>query len=385
MAERGKTGNVTTVRREKPCEQARKAPEEETMEWYKINLQLFADGGAGGAADGGAAAGDAGVSAPDAGEQEDLTQPRTAKQRERARRRQQRVGQTLATVANAAAPDSASPGTQTAPQEPGAEPMQQTEPQAEEKASFDVLLQDPEYKKAFDKRVNTMFRQRFADEEGRKERDGQVSQLMTTLAQMLGQEVTDAEKLDPKALNQALLENQTLLEAAALEAGVSTQQYKADLQMRTENSLLKAQMQQTRAQQQAQEQENQRRQAFEALKQEAEQLKTMYPQLDLAQMLQDTQTVRTMQALQMAGVQDPVRTAYEAKHRDQILGSLAARAAQTGMQKVAASVAANQQRPEENGQKSQGGIMTALDVRNLTRKQREDINRRVRAGEKIVL
>lgn len=357
------------------------------MEWYKINLQLFADGGAGGAADGGAAAGDAGVSAPDAGEQEDLTQPRTAKQRERARRRQQRVGQTQATVANAAAPDSASPGTQTAPQEldPGGEPEPEPAPQAEQKASFDVLLQDPEYKKAFDKRVNTMFRQRFADEEGRRERDGQVSQLMTTLAQMLGQEVTDAEKLDPKALNQALLDNQTLLEAAALEAGVSTQQYKADLQMRTENSLLKAQMQQTRAQQQAQEQENQRRQAFEALQQEAEQLKTMYPQLDLAQMLQDTQTVRTMQALQMAGVQDPVRTAYEAKHRDQILGSLAARAAQTGMQKVAASVAANQQRPEENGQKSQGGIMTALDVRNLTRKQREDINRRVRAGEKIVL
>lgn len=130
-------------------------------------------------------------------------------------------------------------------------------------------------------------------------------------------------------------------------------------------------------------QEMQRLQAFQSLQQEAAQLSNLYPQLNLEQMLQDPQTMRTIQALQIAGAKDPVRTVWEASHRDEIMGGLAARAAQTGMQKVANAVAANAKRPDENGVQAQGGIQTNIDPRTLSRDQRRDIRKRVARGEKI--
>lgn len=363
------------------------------MNVIKWNLQLFADGGAQGAGQGGMAVGNTGVSAPDAGEPLTLEQPRTTRQRERARRRQQREGQQTGTVANVPESGSASPGTQEqASQQPAPETVQ-TDGQdgakdqsgtqnAPEKPSFAQLIQG-EYKQDFDKQVHEIIKKRFKDDASRAERDGNVNQLMTTLAQMLGQRVEDPEKLDPVELKQALLENQSLIDAAAMDAGVSSQQYRAELEMRSENALMKAQLQQQKQMQQENAQEQQRRQAFMQLQQEAQELKKIYPELELAQLLADNQAMRAVQALQIAGAKDPVRTIYEAKNRDRIMGGLARTAAQQGMQKVANAVAANQRRPDENGMQSQGGILSVMDVRNLSKEQRKDIKRRVRAGERI--
>lgn len=355
------------------------------MFFYKVNLQRFADGGTGDGGDGGAAANTTGVTAPDAGVQQTF-EPRTSRQKERAIRRKSRVGQQTGTVANAPASDSTSPGTQQQPvqNEPAdtaaQPPQEQTGAQA---AIFDQILQDPQHKKEFDKRVNAMFRQRFGDEEVRREKDAQTAQLMTTLAQMLGVEVKDPTALDPSVLQQALMENQVLMDAAAMDAGIGSQQYRNDLQTRSELAMAKSQLAQQERQRQESQQELQRRQAFNNLQQEGERLKEIYPQFDFDQLMQDSQSVRAIQSLQIAGVPDPVRTIYEARHREEIMGSLAARAAQTGMQKVAASVAANQQRPDENGIQNQGGFQSTLNPQTLSKQQRQEIRRRVALGEKI--
>ena len=225
-------------------------------------------------------------------------------------------------------------------------------PQADQPASFDDILKDPAHKKAFDQKVNEMFRQRFGDEKARKAKDENVSKLMVTVAQMLGQDVQDPATLDPAALHTALMENQSLIDAAAMDAGVSSQQYRSDLQMRSENAMLKAQVAQQQEMERVNAQQMQQRQAYANLQQEAQQLQAIYPQLNLDQMLQDPQTMRTIQALQIAGAKDPVRTVWEATHRDEIMGGLAAKAAQTGAQKVANAVAANQRRPDESGKRS---------------------------------
>lgn len=358
---------------------------------FNLDLQRFADGGAGGAAGAdGAANTTSGVSAPDAGVQDDLQRPRTSRQRERAMRRQRRESQQADTVANVAAAGSAAPGAAEQGQEPRTPqtteqpPAEPAAPQEKEPpASFEDILKDPAHKKAFDQKVNEMFRQRFGEEKDRQAKDENVNKLLTTLSQMLGQPVTDPASLDPAALYQALMENQSLIDAAAMDAGVSAQQYRSDLQMRSENAMLKAQVLQQQRQEQINAQEARQRQAYMALQQEAEQLKDIYPQLDLNQMLQDPQSMRAVQALQIAGVKDPVRTIWEQTHRDEIMGGLAAKAAQTGMQKVANAVAANQRRPDENGTRGQGGIMTNLDPRNLSRQQRQDIRKRVARGEKV--
>ena len=360
---------------------------------FELDLQRFADGGAGG--DGGAMSAantTTGVSAPDAGVQNELQQPRTSRQRERAMRRQKRESQQIGTVANV--PDAGSAAT--GANEPGLdtkEPQVMEQPtqaasapqEKEPPASFDDILKDPAHKKAFDQKVNEMFRQRFGEDRQRQARDENVNKLLITLSQMMGQTVEDPAQLDPAALHTALMENQSLIEAAAMDAGVSSQQYRSDLQMRSENAMLKAQVAHQQAMERENAQEMQRRQAYMSLLQEAQRLQEIYPQLNLDQMLQDPQTMRTIQALQIAGAKDPVRTVYEAGHRDQIMGGLAAKAVQTGAQKVAAAVAANQRRPDENGTQAQGGIKTTFDPRNMSRKQREDIKRRVALGEKIPL
>lgn len=302
-------------------------------------------------------------------------------------RRQKRESQQTAAVANAPKAGSAAPGAQAQIQEPQTEALPPEEPAApqekEPPVSFDDILKDPAHKQAFDQKVNEMFRQRFGDEKARKAKDENVSKLMLTVAQMLGQNIQDPAQLDPAALHTALMENQSLIEAAAMDAGVSSQQYRSDLQMRSENAMLKAQVAQQQEAERVNAQQMQQRQAYANLQQEAAQLKSIYPQLDLDRMLQDPQTMRTVQALQIAGAKDPVRTVWEATHRAEIMGGLAARAAQTGAQKVANAVAANARRPDENGTQAQGGIQTSLDPRNLSRQQRQEIRKRVARGEKI--
>ena len=302
-------------------------------------------------------------------------------------RRQKRESQSPGTVANvpdagSAAPGAIEQGRETQEPQITEQPKEDpSAPQADQPVSFDDILKDPAHKKAFDQKVNEMFRQRFGDEKARKAKDENVSKLMVTVAQMLGQDVQDPATLDPAALHTALMENQSLIDAAAMDAGVSSQQYRSDLQMRSENAMLKAQVAQQHEMERANAQQMQQRQAYANLQQEAQQLQAIYPQLNLDQMLQDPQTMRTIQALQIAGAKDPVRTVWEATHRDEIMGGLAAKAAQTGAQKVANAVAANQRRPDENGTRGQGGIVTATDPRNLSKAQRQDIRNRVRRGE----
>ena len=162
-----------------------------------------------------------------------------------------------------------------------------------------------------------------------------------------------------------------------MEAGVGTDQYLQQLRMRTENSTMRRELAGMRQAQREQEQQEQSRRAFDALAQEADQLRqSVYPGLDFGQLVENTQAVRTLQALQAAGATNPVRTVYEMLHRDEII---------SGVAQAAQQRAANRARPAENGGRPQGGILTGVDVKHLSRQQRQDIRRRVARGEKIIL
>ena len=356
------------------------------MQLYSMDLQLLADGAAAGgeAAGDGAAAGTTGVTAPDAGEQ--TQQPRTSRQAERMRRKQRREAQ--APALQAAQPDAAGAPDGTGQAEgaaPGAGEQQPETAQAEERKSFDALIKG-EYKQEFDARVQDILRKRFREDDARKERDGKIQELMLTLAELTGQKIDEGAEIDPEALRQALLKNEGIVDAAAMEAGVGTDQYLQQLRMRTENATMRQQLAGIRqAQQQEREQERSRR-AFDALQQEAEALRqARYPELDFTQLIENAQAVRTLQALQAAGAANPVRTVYEMLHRDDILAGVTQAAKQQATQQVAASVAANRARPQENGGKAQGGLLTGVDVKNLSRQQRKDIRQRVARGERIIL
>lgn len=322
------------------------------MELFKLNLQLLAEGAGGAAGDGAAAS--TGVSAPDAGEQgPDLQLPRTSRQQERLRRRASQKREEPIQTAALPAPDAAQETAGQAETQRAAPGAAQEDAGQTARRSFDDLVKG-EYKQDFDKKVQDILHKRFREDDARRERDGKIDQLLCTLGELTGVTADEAGGYDPEALRKALLGNTGIVDAVAMEAGVGTEQYLAQLQMRTENASMRRQLDTMRQTRQQQEQEARSRQAFDALQ-------------------------------QAAGASSPVRTVWEAMHRDEILSGVAQAAQQRGMQQVAASVAANGKRPQENGGTPQGGILTGMDVKNLSRQQRQDIRRRVARGEKIIL
>ena len=114
---------------------------------------------------------------------------------------------------------------------------------------------------------------------------------------------------------------------------------------------------------------------FAGILRQSEEMRRKYPDFDLRAEMARPGSVHLLRA----GV--PLETVYEFNHRRE----LAAAAVTAGAERVAAGVAANQSRPAEAGGAGTGSAGVSVDPAHLTRAQREDIKRRVAAGERIVL
>ena len=120
---------------------------------------------------------------------------------------------------------------------------------------------------------------------------------------------------------------------------------------------------------------------FNALSQQAEEARKLYPGLDLMTEMRNP----TFARLTAPGVGVDVRTAYEVAHRDELRGAEMQFAAQKSAERMANAIRANSKRPVENGLSGQQGNTTVKsDPTTLTRADRDEIKRRVRNGEKIV-
>lgn len=112
---------------------------------------------------------------------------------------------------------------------------------------------------------------------------------------------------------------------------------------------------------------------------EAAQLKAQYPDFDLGEVLANEQVGELMRR----GVSLP--DAYRAAYFNHIMEQATARTAQTVEQGVTARIQQRAARPGENGTRPGGAVTTKFDISNTTRRQREELERRARRGEKIVL
>ena len=112
---------------------------------------------------------------------------------------------------------------------------------------------------------------------------------------------------------------------------------------------------------------------------QAAQLKAQYPDFDLGEVLANEQVGELMRR----GVSLP--DAYRAAYFDHIMEQATARTAQTVEQGVTARIQQRAARPGENGTRPGGAVTTKFDISNTTRRQREELERRARRGEKIVL
>ena len=303
-----------------------------------LNLQLFADGGAGG--DGGTGAeGATGVSATAA------------------------VSQTKGVKSNPLA--DVKYGTQVEETAPAAEVETTAPVEVEDRnAKFEALIKG-EFKDLYDARMQETVQKRL---KGSKETVEKYEALAPTLEMLSKKYGVDAS--DIKALNKAIEEDDSYYEEEALEKGVTVEQLKEIRKMERENAELKRQM----------EEQNRRDNANKLYAQwmeQEQQTKTVYPSFDLRTEMQNPKFVDLLRS------NIDVKTAFEVIHKDEIIPAAMQYTAQQVEQKIANKIIANGARPTENGNSSQGASVTKSDVSQLNKADRAEVNRRVLRGERI--
>ena len=297
-----------------------------------LNLQLFADGGAGaGAGDGGTAQGQ-GVTAPDAGVQKADKNP-------------------LANVKYGIQEDAPIAGVQKT-----ATP--------DRNAEFEALIKG-EYKDLYDAKMQDTIQKRLKGHKELEARNNAVQPILETLAKKHGVDATDIE-----ALAKAIEEDDSYFEDEALEKGMTVQQLKEFKKIERENAEFKAQMEEQKRQENGQK-------LYATWMNQAEETKTIYPSFDLQAEMNNPKFVDLLRS------NIDVRTAYEVLHKDDIIRGAMQFTAQTVESKLSKKIASNGARPNESGMSSQSAAVVKSDVSQLSKADRAEIIRRVQRGEKI--
>lgn len=208
---------------------------------------------------------------------------------------------------------------------------------ADKTAAFEKLIRG-EYKEQFTARTQRIIDQRFR--ESRAERE-----LVQTLANHYGLEQGD---------------------------------YKGITEAATRNGASDAQQRQQKAQSLLEKYREARvDQICADWQEEGQALQHQYPGFVLEQELNDP----AFAGMLRAGV--PLRTAYEARHLEELLGGAMQYAADKATAAAELRAAARAQRPAENGLTPRSSSVMQPDVNALTLAQREQIERRVAKGERI--
>lgn len=338
----------------------------------KMNLQLFADGNAGGST----AAGEGGAEAAPAVQEPAL------------RPAQERLARRSGALRSKASPAEQTPQLRGQPEaEPLAAPPKGTPDTEEEKPQEQKAEKTPEEKrKAFGELVrgeysdifNEVMQQAIIKAGEAVHADPKAAALRQALSEAYGVDGEDVDGLI-EAVKNGKVKDDAYYEELAQQRGVSVKtareldKMESDLRRANDqNAKLQAAQQEAARQQRA----AQIRAQWDA---EAAQLKTQYPDFDLGEVLANEQVGELMRR----GVSLP--DAYRAAYFNHIMEQATARTAQTVEQGVTARIQQRAARPGENGTRPGGAVTTKFDISNTTRRQREELERRARRGEKIML
>ncbi len=249
-------------------------------------------------------------------------------------------------------------------QEKTPETFVDTKETADHSTAFENLIKN-EYKDEFSKRTQEIIDKRFKETKNLESQVKMVQPVLDILAQKYGVEATDLEKLA-----KAVQEDDAFYSEEADKLGISVTQLKQMRRLERENAEL------TRAQKDI-EMRTSANNIYAGWMKESDSLKEIYPSFDFATESQNDQFT----GLLKSGID--VKTAYEVIHKDEIIGGAMYHTAQTVKEKLANSIQNKASRPAENGM-SQQAVTMKTDVNSLTKKDREEIERRVMRGEKIV-
>ena len=305
-----------------------------------LNLQLFAEGGAG-AGDGGTAQGQ-GVTAGAASQQ-----TKGAK------------SNPLADVKYGIQPEESAPAAEV--QKTTEVP---TEAHVDLSAEFEELIKG-KFKDQYNARVQDTIQRRLKGSKETVDRYNALAPTLEIMAKKYGVDATDAE-----ALAKAIADDDSYFEQEALERGIPVKELKAIKKIERENESFRRQ-----------EQDRKNREAADQLyadwMRQEQALKQIYPNFDLKTELKNPVFANLIQN------NVTMDAAYVAIHKDEIIPAAMQVAAQNVEKKVVNKIAANGTRPSENGMGSQASAVVKSDVSKLTKYDIDEVARRVARGERV--
>ena len=263
---------------------------------------------------------------------------------------------------------------QTAPSEQPAPDVDSGTPAAQgsDRASFDELIKG-DYKKDFDDRVQDIVRRRMKGTEKTKQRLDSLEPVVKLLAEKYGL-AADGE-IDPQSIVDAIMDDNAMWEEKAMQKNMTVDEFKEWNKEHRDYERLKQQESQRQQMQASQ-------QAFQTIMEEANTLKSKYPDLDFGREMADQKFCEEVAFYQRRGDPNPFQRAYESRHFDELMSRMATTAQKTSIKQVADAVAANKARPAENGA-AQSGIATMVDPSKFKKKDFEDIKKRMLRGERV--
>ena len=202
--------------------------------------------------------------------------------------------------------------------------------------------------------------------------------LMQALQEKYGTDANDLVALT-EAVRNGAVKDDAYYEKLAMEKGVSTRTARELDKLESQNKHL------TEQQQMIQQMERQRVQQARIAElqagwdREAEQLKAQYPDFNMAEVLANPEVEKMMRS----GVS--MTNAYRSAYFDHILKQQQAATAQQVEQGVVNRLQQRNARPGENGTRPGSAVQTKIDVSHMSRKEMEEMEKRVMRGEVITL
>lgn len=246
----------------------------------------------------------------------------------------------------------------------GADPKEDNDP----RKAYDEFMKREDMKKFYQDDVQKVINRRFKDQKQMEERlsatDGIIEKLYSKY------DVDDIE-----ALSEAIDNDDALWEDAALDMGMSVEQYKSFKQMEQRAKSAEKFMQNQERQRAAREQ-------YQLWLNEAEEVKAKYPEFDLETELADP-NFRGLLAQKNPEYRMSMTKIYEVCHMDDLMNDLAGRTKAETEKNVVDNIRARGQRPQEGAAHQNAPVVVKDDVNQLTDDDIDNIVERVRRGEKI--
>lgn len=202
--------------------------------------------------------------------------------------------------------------------------------------------------------------------------------LMQALQEKYGTDANDLVALT-EAVRNGAVKDDAYYEKLAMEKGVSTKTARELDKLESQNKHLTEQQQLIRQMERQREQQARIAELQAGWDREAEQLKAQYPDFNMAEVLANPEVEKMMRS----GVS--MTNAYRSAYFDHILKQQQAATARQVEQGVVNRMQQRNTRPGENGTRPGGAVQTKIDVSHMSRKEMEEMEKRVMRGEVITL